>query len=160
MTDAALSPAETPPKGGLRKLLPILLVFVMLGGGFASTFLGLWSPMALLKPSPAHETPEAAVPETQFVSLPQIALTLAGPQMRMLVMAVQIETDAAHKPAVEHLRPRLSDAFNSFLADIAPSAFEKRGILDIIRDELATRAVFVLGKDAFSDILITEFRIQ
>ena len=32
--------------------------------------------------------------------------------------------------------------------------------LDIIRDELATRAAFVLGKDAFADILITEFRIQ
>ena len=37
---------------------------------------------------------------------------------------------------------------------------EKRGILDIVRDELATRAVFVLGDKAFSDILITEFRIQ
>ena len=72
----------------------------------------------------------------------------------------QIETDQVHRPEVEHLTPRLSDAFNSFLADIAPAAFEKRGILDIVRDELATRAVFVLGDKAFSDILITEFRIQ
>ena len=58
------------------------------------------------------------------------------------------------------LIPRLLDSFNGFLTDIDPAAFEKRGILDIVRDELATRAVFVLGKEAFTDVLITEFRIQ
>lgn len=159
MTDAAANP-EAPPKGGLKKLLPLILAVVMLGGGFASTFLGFWSPMALLQPAPQEEAHAPALPQVQFVDLPQIVLTLSGPQLRMLVMTVQIESDAAHRAEVEHLIPRLSDAFNSFLADIDPTAFEKRGILDIVRDELATRAVFVLGKDAFSDILITEFRIQ
>ena len=78
----------------------------------------------------------------------------------MLIMTVKIETDQPHRTEVEYLTPRLLDSFNSFLVDVDPTAFEKRGILDIVRDELATRAVFVLGKDAFSDILITEFRIQ
>nr|WP_246175402.1 flagellar basal body-associated FliL family protein [Paracoccus limosus] len=140
--------------------MPLILVAAMLGAGFASTYLGFWSPMALLKPK-AEEKPEVvAVPQTQFVALPQIVLTLAGPQSRTLVMTVAIETDSANRATVEHLLPRLSDAFNSFLSDIDPAAFERRGILDIVRDELATRAVYVLGKSGFSDILITEFRIQ
>lgn len=157
MTDAPAT-AEAPPKGGVKKILPLILAVAMLGGGFASSFLGFWSPMALLSPAPKETAP--ALPQVQFVDLPQIVLTLAGPQQRMLVMSVKIETDALHRAEVEHLIPRLSDAFNSFLADIDPTAFEKRGILDIVRDELATRTVFVLGKDAFNDILITEFRIQ
>lgn len=157
MTDAAATP-EAPPKGRLKKLLPLVLALAMLGAGFASTFLGFWSPMALLKPAPEEKA--EILPQAQFVDLPQIVLTLAGPQLRMLVMSVKIETDPVHRAEVAYLIPRLSDAFNSFLAGIDPAAFEKRGILDIVRDELATRAVFVLGKDAFSDILITEFRIQ
>ncbi len=161
MSDAAADAVPAPPKGGIKKLMPLILAVAMLGAGFGSTFLGFWSPMALLKPVPHEPVPEEAAASTaQFVSLPQIVLTLPGPQLRTLVMTVQIETDQVHSPEVEHLTPRLSDAFNSFLADIAPSAFEKRGILDIVRDELATRAVFVLGDKAFSDILITEFRIQ
>lgn len=160
MTDAAnVNPTDQSAKGGLKKLLPLILVIVMLGAGFASTFLGFWSPGDLLKAK--EEKPEmTAATQVQFVGLPPIVLTLSGPQLRTLVMAVKIETDMTHKPEVEHLVPRLSDAFNSFLSDIEPTAFEKRGILDIVRDELATRAVYVLGKDAFSDILITEFRIQ
>lgn len=160
MTDAAVSPTDAPAKGGLKKLLPLILVVAMLGAGFASTFLGLWSPMALLKPKAEEKTETAAAPQEQFVRLPQIVLTLAGPQLRTLIMTVEIETDSANRATVEHLVPRLSDAFNSFLSDIDPSAFERRGILDIVRDELATRAVYVLGKSGFSDILITEFRIQ
>ena len=149
--------AESPPKG--RKLPAILLVVACLGAGFASSFLGFWSPLGLFS---GHETkaPAPELPAVQFVSLPQTVLSLPGPQMRMLIMSIQIETDQAHRAQVEYLVPRLSDAFNGFLAEIDPTAFERRGILDIVRDELATRAVYVLGKDAFSDILITEFRIQ
>lgn len=160
MTDVAAPNAEAPAKGGLKKLLPLILALAMLGAGFASTYLGFWSPMALLKPKPEAEPAAVAVPQVQFVTLPQIVLTLAGPQLRTLIMTVEIETDSANRATVEHLVPRLSDAFNSFLSDIDPLAFERRGILDIVRDELATRAVYVLGKSGFSDILITEFRIQ
>ena len=160
MTDAADSPAEETSKGGIRRiLLPLGLVVIMTGGGFASTFLGFWSPMALLA-AKQEAPPETQTPTVEFVDVPQIVLTLAGPRPRMLIMTVKIETDQLHRPEVEHLIPRILDSFNGFLSDIDPAAFEKRGMLDIIRDELATRTVFVLGKDAFTDILITEFRIQ
>ena len=160
MTDAADSPAEETSKGGIRRiLLPLGLVVILTGGGFASTFLGFWSPMVLLA-AKQEAPPETQAPTVEFVDVPQIVLTLAGPRPRMLIMTVKIETDQLHRPEVEHMIPRILDSFNGFLSDIDPAAFEKRGMLDIIRDELATRAVFVLGKDAFTDILITEFRIQ
>ena len=160
MTDAADSPAEETSKGGIRRiLLPLGLVVILTGGGFASTFLGFWSPMGLLA-AKQEAPPETQAPTVEFVDVPQIVLTLAGPRPRMLIMTVKIETDQLHRPEVEHLIPRILDSFNGFLSDIDPAAFEKRGMLDIIRDELATRTVFVLGKDAFTDILITEFRIQ
>lgn len=161
MSDATLaSPKSESGKGKRKGLLPIALALGLLGAGFASTYLGFWSPMSLIKPPPSAESAKVSVPETQFVSLPQIVVTLAGPDRRTLVMSIKIETDSTHSPMIEHLIPRLSDAFNSFLAEVDPSAFERRGILDITRDELATRAVLILGKGAFSDILITEFRIQ
>ena len=160
MNDTADIPAEEKSKGGIRRiLLPLGLVVIMTGGGFASTFLGFWSPMAFFAAKEEHP-PEAQAPTVEFVDIPQIVLTLAGPRSRMLIMTVKIETDQTHRAEVEHLVPRILDSFNSFLSDVDPSAFEKRGMLDIIRDELATRAAFVLGKDAFADILITEFRIQ
>lgn len=160
MTDVADINAEEKPRRGIgRILLPLGLALVLGGAGFASTYLGFWSPLSLLAPR-AEKVQAEAVPAVDFVDLPQIVLTLAGPRSRTLVMTVKIETDQSHRAAVEHLIPRLLDSFNGFLADIDGSAFEKRGILDIVRDELATRAVFVLGKEAFTDVLITEFRVQ
>lgn len=159
MTDVADINTEQKSGRGLgRILLPLGLALALGGAGFASTWLGFWSPTALL--AAKEEEKHDALPTIDFVSIPQIALSLSGPTPRMLVMTVKIETDQAHKAEVEHLTPRLLDSFNSFLADVDVSAFEKRGILDIVRDELATRAVYVLGKDAFTDVLITEFRIQ
>ena len=40
------------------------------------------------------------------------------------------------------------------------AALDRRGILEILRAEMATRARFVLGDQAVRDLLITEFRIQ
>ena len=161
MTDVADIQTEEKAKGGLKRiLLPLGLAVALGGAGFGSTFLGFWSPTALFAAKESAKEPAAAEPKIEFVDIPQVVLTLAGPQPRTLVMAIKIETDPAHSAQVLYLVPRLQDSFNSFLVNIDPTAFQKRGILDVLRDELATRAVFVLGKDAFTDILITEFRIQ
>ena len=134
MNDTADIPAEEKSKGGIRRiLLPLGLVVIMTGGGFASTFLGFWSPMAFFAAKEEHP-PEAQAPTVEFVDIPQIVLTLAGPRSRMLIMTVKIETDQTHRAEVEHLVPRILDSFNSFLSNVDPSAFEKRGMLDIIRD--------------------------
>lgn len=157
MSDTVEAPPEKPKSKGGVILLAVLTLAGCLGGG-ALGYLGIWSPDRLIAAQDA--APESPVRKVQFVDLPPIVLTLAGPRPRSLVLTLKIETDATHASDVSYLEPRLLDAFNAFLSDIDPAAFERRGILDIIRNELATRASFVLGPDSFSDILITEFRIQ
>ena len=90
----------------------------------------------------------------------RILLSLPGERPRTLAMSVLIDVAPASEALARQLMPRLSDAFTTFLADIDPAAFERRGILDIVRLELATRARFVLGEAAVRDLLITEYRIQ
>ena len=55
---------------------------------------------------------------------------------------------------------RVSDSFTTFLAGIDPAAYDKRGVLEVIRAELVTRARMVLGEAPVKDILITEFRFK
>lgn len=158
MSDAVDLDGETKKGGKLGLLMKLGLPLICLGGGFAVSYLGIWAPQSLLE---KREKPEQSQQISKvFVALPPIVLTLAGPRSRNLVMGVKIETDPAHASQVEYLQPRILDAFNSFLADIDPAAFERRGILDVVRNELVTRLSFILGADAFSDVLITEFRIQ
>lgn len=156
MSASAEIPAP-PPKSRKGLLMGAALTLVAAGGGFASTYLGLWSPFALLTPSAAH-APE--LPAVVFVQVPPVQITLPGGRGRSVVLAATIETDAAGRPLVEQLMPRVLDSFTTFLSEIDPAAYDKRGVLEIIRAELVTRTRFVLGDGPVKDLLITEFRIQ
>lgn len=154
MTDATIDPAAKP--SGKKKLIPILAAAVLAGGGFASTYLGLWSPAALL--APQEEAP--VLPSVVFVTVPVIELNIPGGSGRSLVLAASLETDSAHQAEVKHLMPRILDTFTGFLSGIDPAAYDKRGVLEIIRAELLTRSRYVLGTEAIKDLLITEFRFK
>lgn len=164
MADAHAEKPEAAP-GKKKKLLPLILALVLAGGGFASTYLGFWSPMGLLGFAPAKakaeaHAPDAVVPAVTFVDVPRIQLTIPATRPRVLFLTAKIETTAAEKAGVEHLMPRVLDAYNAFLSDIDPSAFDKRGVLEIIRGELVTRTRYVLGETPVKDLLITEFMLQ
>ncbi|MFC3168166.1 flagellar basal body-associated FliL family protein [Paracoccus fontiphilus] len=153
-TDLALDPPARP--SGKKKLVPILAAVLLAGGGFASTYLGLWSPTALM--APREEAP--ATPAVVFVPVPTIELAIPGGSGQSLVVSASIETDGAHQADVAHLMPRVLDAFTAFLSGIDPAAYDKRGVLEIIRAELVTRSRYVLGNEAIKDLLITEFRFK
>lgn len=158
MTDATANLAVDPPArpSGKKKLIPILAAVVLAGGGFASTYLGLWSPAAML--APGEEAP--AAPLVVFVPVPTIELNIPGGSGQSLVLSASVETDSVHQAEVAHLMPRVLDAFNAFLSGIDPAAYDKRGVLEIIRAELVTRSRYVLGNEAITDLLITEFRFK
>ncbi|MDP0925753.1 flagellar basal body-associated FliL family protein [Paracoccus onubensis] len=137
-----------------RKLLMPLAAVVLGGVGFFSTYLGLL-------PSPGGKAEaKPAVHKVEFVDIPTIELPIPGTRHRMVIVSAAIETDALHKSEVEHMMPRVQDAFTSFLSDVDESAYEKRGVLEILRSELVTRTRFVLGEEPVKDLLITEFRIK
>lgn len=157
MTDATANLAADPPKASAKKkLIPILAALLLAGGGFASTYLGLWSPAALL--APKEEAP--VLPSVVFVTVPVIELNIPGGSGRSLVLAASLETDGTHQAEVTHLMPRILDSFTGFLSGIDPAAYDKRGVLEIIRAELLARTRYVLGETAVKDLLITEFRFK
>ena len=158
MTDATANLAADPPAkaSGKKKLIPILAALAFAGGGFASTYLGLWSPAAIM--ASKEEAPKG--PAVVFVTVPTVDLIIPGGSGQSLILAASLETDSAHQAEVAHLMPRVSDAFTSFLSGIDPAAYDKRGVLEIIRAELLARTRYVLGEDAIKDLLITEFRFK
>lgn len=158
MTDiVAAAPGKAP--GKKRLLVPLVAALVLGGGGFASTFLGFWSPGAMLSGpvKPEISTEHMAV---EFIDVPTIEIVIPGGRARSLVLSATIETDTTHKGQVTHLMPRVSDAFTTFLSGVDPSAYDKRGVLVVIRAELVTRTRFVLGEEPVKDLLITEFRFK
>ncbi|MCQ0971049.1 flagellar basal body-associated FliL family protein [Paracoccus sp. TK19116] len=157
MTEPApASPESSPRKKG--KLIPLLLTAMAALGGFGAAYTGLWSAMDLL--SPAEARPHDEKPVAEFVAVPVIDLTLQGARSRNLVLAAMIETTQDKAKDIEHTMPRVSDAFNGFLSGIDPAAFDKRGVLEIVRAELLTRSRAILGDEVVHDLLITEFRLK
>ena len=164
MTDISAPPEALPPKPLLRRLLPLSLPVLALAAGLGTTFTGLWSPLSLLGGAePAAEAaadPAHAAPAATFLDVPRIVLTLPGERTQTLALSVIIEVEPEALGQARLLRPRIEDSYNGFLSQIDPAAFSRRGILEIVRGELATRTGFILGEAAVRDLLITEFRIH
>jgi flagellar protein FliL len=159
MTDLTDPTDAAPPRPLLRRLMPLLLPVLALAAGAGTTATGLWSPLSLLHPaSPAAEAPASAA--ATFLDVPRIVLTIPGEQTQTLAIAVILEVEPQALGQAQALMPRITDAFTGFLSGIDAGAFSRRGILEILRAELATRTRFILGDTAVRDLLITEFRIQ
>lgn len=157
---AEAAPAADPAPPKKRKLLLPLVATVLLGAaGFASTYLGLWTPSALLGSHEADAV-EPEAPKTAFVTLPPIQVSLVSGRHSVLLIAAVLETEDSAVEAVTAQLPRVQDTFNSFLSGIDPEAFDKRGVLDIIKYELTARAREALPDLPVSDLLITEFRLK
>ena len=155
MTDTAQDlPEQSPAKK--RKLLPVIAAIVLAGAGFASTYLGIWSPSTMISSFSAPKKHETL---PSFVDVTPLELSIPGSRLT-LTLAASIETSEEHKKSVEHQMPRVLDTFTVFLSDIDPAAYDKRGVLEIIRAELLSRTRQALGADVVKDLLITEFRIK
>lgn len=165
MTDIALAdtdPAPRPPGKSRRRLLFVALALLIAGGGFASSYMGLWSPLALagLSGLSGGTATQADTARTTFIDVPPINVTLPDARPRMLHLVVKLEVDEASAKETLRLLPRVMDTFNTFLTGIAPDAFERRGILEIIREELRTRVQIALESQVPVGVLIMEFGLK
>ena len=168
----------------LRKLLPLLLALVGLGGGVGA---GL-----VLRPAPDHTTegaepvatgahgdsaaesveasghdsePEAGEPEyvklsNQFV----IPVVEQGKVVSMVILALTLEVGAGTTDAIYAREPKLRDAFLQVLFDHANSggfdgSFTDAANLVLLRKALLEAAQTAIGPDV-SDVLISDIARQ
>lgn len=155
MSETASVEAETPKKK-MGIFLPLLVAFLLGAAGFASTYLGIWSPRTLLQTGERASAADRVV----FIDIPTIEIAMPGGRGRSVVMTVALESTAQERSKIEAQLPRIQDVMNGFLSEIDPSAYDKRGVLDILRAELMTRIGNVLDGARIADLLITEFRIK
>lgn len=158
MSEVAEQQEPAKKKKGKKLLMPLLAI-ILGGAGFCSTYLGLLPGLSdKSEAKPAKQ--EAVKHDVEFVDIPTIELPIPGARHRVVILSAAIETDALHKSQVEQLMPRVQDAFTSFMSNVDATAYEKRGVLEILRSELVTRTRYVLGEEPVKDLLITEFRFK
>lgn len=149
-----MSENSTPrPKRGI--LLIIILTALLAAGGFLASYMGFFPPERHPGAEATHAEPSVA-----FIDLPPVVTSVTGRTPRNVMLAAKLEVPVEKQAEVEALLPRVSDAVTSFISGIDAAAFEKRGILEIIRTELNTRANYVLGDGMVNDLLITEFSVR
>lgn len=156
MSDATLdTPDETAPPARRGRLLMIALPLLAAVAGFAPTYKGLWSPAALIAASGPAPAPRPA-----FVPVPEITVSVPGVQPRRVLVGLSLEVDEARQREVERLMPRVVDTATAFLGGIAPEAYDRRGVLEVIRAELNTRIALALGDGMIREVLMTEFALK
>jgi flagellar protein FliL len=162
----------------LRKILPILLALVGLGGGAGAGLFLRPAPEAADYPAGAEGEaakeedgtaeegePEEGAPEyvkmnNQFV----VPVVDEGRVAAMVVLSLSLEVEAGNTEAVYQREPKLRDAFLQVLFDHAnvggfSGSFTDGSNLIVLRTSLKEAAALVLGT-VVSDVLITDIARQ
>ena len=92
MTDIVAAAPEKP-RGKKGLLIPLVATLVLGGAGFASSYLGFWSPSGMLSgpEEPVQSTEHMSV---EFIDIPTIEIVIPGGRARSLVLSATIETDS------------------------------------------------------------------
>ena len=164
MSDSTADVTDEGPKGRAKGLLlVILLALVAGGGGFAAVWLGalgglLGSPDAspIAPADPARATFTGA--DVAFQPLDPIAVSVgSGGQGRQLRMGLVLEVTPAGAGQVAQLMPRLQDAILGYLRAVEPATLAEPTALLILRAQMLRRARMILGEDAVTNLLVTDF---
>jgi flagellar FliL protein len=155
MSEAAATADDPAPARPRRRLIPILLGFVLgvaaAGGGFIAARDGL-----IDIPKSMGANPQA--PATVFVEVPQVVISL-GPSVRSrhLRFSSQVEVPAGAQAEVARLMPRILDVLNGYLRAVDPADLENPAAMVRLRAQMLRRVQMVAGPDRAIDLLITEF---
>lgn len=153
--------ASTQKVGNGKKTVLVALVATLLlgAGGFSSSFLNFWSPLKMLpsnQPAPKSQVIAAPV----LVEVPRIEMTIPGTVSRSILISVVLEIADGDGATVSSNMPRIMDAFNGLVSGIDAAAYDRRGILEILRSELLSRARYILGENKVKSVLVTEFLVK
>lgn len=168
-----------PPKRSRAPLLIGLVLFLLLGGG---SFFAVYSGMAAIPGlggggesksahggghggghGDDHGSGHAAASggASAFVPMGEMVIPL-GPnaKSKFLVLETQIETSPDDAAAIEALRPRVLDVFNTFLRAVEESDIEAPSATIRLRAQLLRRVRAVAAPVEPRDLLITSFVLK
>ncbi|MEP2532376.1 flagellar basal body-associated FliL family protein [Shimia sp.] len=160
MTDLTDIEETAAPKSS-RLLLIVGLILALAGGG--GGFYAVYSGMILgahsgAEDSLSHEDPVMALPDTVFIPIDPIVISLTGNSTSShLRFRAQLEVPRAEAKDVERILPRIVDVLNSYLRALEPADIEAAGALIKLRAQMLRRVQIVTGKGRVRDLLVMEF---
>lgn len=152
------APKKSPLKAAVIYLVPALLLGA---GGFYVTYSGmLGSGGGDSHEAPKH-APEPASFDVAFMETEQLVIPLsprAG--SRNLLFKATIEVAPQDLPALEAIRPRILDVFNTFLRAVDASTIAEPSAMARLRAQLLRRLRTVVAPVEPRDLLITNFVLK
>lgn len=161
--EAELESAETEedakPKGGLKRLLPMILApLILAGGGFYATYSGMFGGAATEPEIEEPAAPKAAQAEIAYMELDEMVVPLAPTaRSQVLIFQASLEVGPEELPEIEKLRPRLMDVLNTYLRVVDHETLEEPSAMPLLRARLLRRLAVVSAPVEPRDILITTF---
>ena len=132
MTDIVAAAAEKP-RGKKGLLIPLVVTLVLGGAGFASSYLGFWSPSGMLSgpEEPVQSTEHMSV---EFIDIPTIdvisrEISFIGNLVGTYVDLQELMTLTAQGQVTLHTSTYPLDAINDAMADLDQGRLQGRGIL-------------------------------
>ncbi|CCG40362.1 flagellar basal body-associated FliL family protein [Magnetospirillum molischianum] len=169
--DGAESGAEpSQSKGGLKKILLIVLpILLLVGGGAGLYFSGILDKLLgghkeeasteSSAPSPVAKAVQAAA----FMDLPEMLVNLqtSGRKQAFLKLRVALELESvADQPRVEQMMPRIVDYFQVYLRELRIEDLQGASGMNLLREELLTRVNAAVKPVKVSDVLFKEMLVQ
>lgn len=154
------------PVKGKRKLLIIIAALVLLLGGAGVLFSGVLGGGDKGKKEEEKETKkttEAAVAKPAYYDLPEFLVNLSTGtgKTSFLKMSVTLELkNEDSKQVVDANKPRILDAFNTYLRELRPSDLSGSAGIYRLREELIARINGTIEEGLVTDILFTEIIVQ
>ena len=147
-------------------LIAIALFAALGGGGFFATFSGMLALPIGGEEEMAKEADEQASLREEmlgvaYLPLDELVIPLSPKaRARLLLFKAEIEVDQADLPAIEAIRPRIMDVFNTYLRVIEERDLEDPSATLRLRAQLLRRVKAVAEPVVPRDVLITAFVLK
>jgi flagellar FliL protein len=156
---------EEPKKGKKGLLFVVVGVLALLGIGAGLHFSGmLGGGKAPAEPvETAQEAASKVPPKTVFYELPQFLINLNSGTDRVSFLKITVTLELRDEKAaivIDENKPRIMDAFNTYLRELRPSDLAGSAGIYRLREELLTRLNNTVESDLVVDILFSEILVQ
>ncbi|MEL7464228.1 MAG: flagellar basal body-associated FliL family protein [Pseudomonadota bacterium] len=151
---------DAKPKGGLKRLAPLILApLILAGGGFYVTYAGMLGGDETAEAKSEEEAkPKVSLDEMAYMELDEMVVPLApSARSRVLIFQASLEVGPDELSEIEKLRPRLLDVLNTYLRVVDHEALEEPSAMPLLRARLLRRLSVVAAPIEPRDILITTF---